>query len=173
VINRAIVRDGKPYPPATLAELEILPGVAEALARLKAAGFHLIVVTNQPDVARCTQSRAVVEAMHAALQAQLPSDEIHVCYHDSGDGCTCRKPQPGMLLAAAAGHGLDLAASYRVGDRWRAVEAGQRKGCTCLFIDYPYAGRNYPSTKLPPHTQSPRTCIVNYIGLLLRTVEKK
>jgi len=139
VINRALVRDGKPYPPATLAELEVLPGVADALASLKAAGLRLIVVTNQPDVARGTQQLAVVEAMHAALLAELPLDEIRVCTHDSSDGCTCRKPRPGMLLAAAAEHGLDLAGSYMIGDRWRDIEAGQRAGCTCLLIDYQYA----------------------------------
>ena len=139
VINRAVVRDGKPYPPATLAELEILPGVPDALARLKAAGFRLIVVTNQPDVARGTQTRAAVEALHAALQAQLPLDEIRACYHDSRDDCACRKPQPGLLLAAAQEHGLDLSACYLIGDRWRDIEAGQRAGCTSLFIDYHYA----------------------------------
>ena len=139
VINRAIVRDGKPYPPTALTELEILPGVPDALTRLKAAGFRLIVVTNQPDVARGTQTRAEVEAMHAALKAQLPLDEIRACYHDSRDGCACRKPQPGMLLAAAQEHGLELSASYLIGDRWRDIEAGQRAGCTSLFIDYHYA----------------------------------
>lgn len=112
---------------------------AGQLAQLKPAGFHRIVVTNQPDVARGTQSRATVETMHDALLAQLPLDEIRVCYHDSGDGCTCRKPRPGMLVAAAVEHELDLAASYMVGDRWRDVEAGQQAGCTCLFIDYQYA----------------------------------
>jgi len=141
VINRAIVRDGKPYPPNSLSELEILPGVPEALAQLKAAGFRLIVVTNQPDVARGKQTRAAVEAMHAALQAQLPLDEIRACYHDSHDSCTCRKPQPGLLLAAAREHGLELSASYLIGDRWRDIEAGQRAGCTSLFIDYQYAER--------------------------------
>ena len=141
VINRASVRDGKPYPPRSLAELEILPGVPEALARLKAAGFRLIVVTNQPDVARGTQIRAEVEAMHAVLTAQLPIDEVRACYHDAADDCDCRKPRAGMLLAAARDHQLDLSAgaSYMIGDRWRDIGAGQRAGCTSLFIDYQYA----------------------------------
>lgn len=139
VINRASVRNGKPYPPRSLAELEILPGVPEALMRLKAAGFRLIVVTNQPDVARGTQMLAQVAALHAALQAQLPLDEIRACYHDAADGCDCRKPQAGLLLAAARDHRLDLTASYMIGDRWRDIEAGQRAGCTSLFIDYQYA----------------------------------
>lgn len=139
VINRAIVYNGKPYPPRSLAELEILPGVPEVLTQLKAAGFRLIVVTNQPDVARGTQTRTEVEAMHAVLTAQLPIDEVRACYHDAADGCDCRKPRAGMLLAAARDYPLDLAASYLIGDRWRDIEAGQRAGCTSLFIDYQYA----------------------------------
>ena len=139
VINRALVREGKPYPPDTLAQLEVLPGVPEALARLKAAGYQLIVVTNQPDVARGRQTRAAVEEMHQALAAQLPIDAFQVCYHDDADRCACRKPAPGLLLAAARDWQLDLSASYLVGDRWRDVEAGRRAGCATILIDYGYA----------------------------------
>ncbi|AYG62402.1 D-glycero-alpha-D-manno-heptose-1,7-bisphosphate 7-phosphatase [Rhizobium jaguaris] len=138
VINRAIVREGKPYPPATVEETEILPDVAEALKRLKAHGYLLIVVTNQPDVARGTTSRETVEAINAYLSASLPIDEFRTCYHDSGDGCDCRKPRPGSLLAAAALHDIDMSRSFMVGDRWRDVEAGQNAGCKTIFIDYGY-----------------------------------
>lgn len=138
VINRAIVRDGKPYPPADLAALEILPGVADALQSLHKAGWLLIVVTNQPDVARGTTLRADVEAINAHLQHRLPIDEFRTCYHDSTDGCNCRKPLPGALLAAADAHGVDLASSYMVGDRWRDTEAGERAGCKTIFLDYGY-----------------------------------
>ena len=139
VIDRAIVRDGSPHPPTSLSELEILPGVPEALEKLRAAGFCLIVVTNQPDVARQAQTQDAVEAMHAALQAQLPIDEFRVCYHDDADGCDCRKPQPGLLLGAARDMDVDLSSSFMVGDRWRDVEAGRRAGCTAILIDYHYA----------------------------------
>ena len=108
VINRAVVRDGKPYPPANLSEIEILPGVPEALALLHQAGFMLIVVTNQPDVARGTTPRAVVEEINNYLTGCLPIDEFRTCYHDTGDGCDCRKPLPGALLAAAKQHDIDL-----------------------------------------------------------------
>jgi len=138
VINRSLMHDGRPYPPATLNELEVLPGVPEALARLKAAGFQLIVVTNQPDVARGTQTRATVEAMHAILAACLPIDTFQVCYHDDADACACRKPAPGMLLEAAQERQLDLTASYLIGDRWRDIEAGRRAGCTTVLIDHHY-----------------------------------
>lgn len=138
VINRTVLRAGKPHPPATVEEVEVLPGVPEALSRLRDKGFRLIVVTNQPDVARGTQSRGVVEAINAALRASLPLDEFRVCYHDDKDGCACRKPAPGMLLEAAREGGLDLAASYMVGDRWRDIEAGERAGCRTIFIDHGY-----------------------------------
>jgi len=141
VINRAVVRDGRPFPPATEAELEILPGVAAALARLREAGFRLIVVTNQPDVARGTQRREVVDRMHARLAAALPIDEFRVCDHDDADGCACRKPKPGLIEAAARDAGVALAESFMVGDRWRDVEAGQRAGCATIFIDRGYHER--------------------------------
>lgn len=138
VINRAIVRDGKPYPPANLAALEILPGVADALHELHNKGWFLVVVTNQPDVARGTMLVENVEAINLYLQKSLPIDEFRTCYHDSIDECCCRKPLPGALLSAAEEHGIDLLSSYMVGDRWRDTEAGTRAGCKTIFIDYGY-----------------------------------
>ena len=139
VLNRAIVRNGRPYPPSALAELQILPDAPSALQALKAAGFLLIGVTNQPDVARGTQRREVVDAINAALLAALPLDDMLVCYHDDGDACDCRKPRPGLLIQAATKHGIDLASSFMIGDRWKDVEAGRRAGCTAILIDYGYA----------------------------------
>lgn len=138
VINRAAVCEGKPYPPASLAETEILPGVLDALTALHDAGFMLIVVTNQPDVSRGTTPRAVVEEINTYLAERLPIDEIRTCYHGSDDGCDCRKPLPGSLVSAAKKHGIDLGNSYMVGDRWRDTEAGRRAGCKTIFIDYDY-----------------------------------
>lgn len=139
VINRAVVSDGKPYPPATIESVEILPGVSDALQRLKAAGYLLVVVTNQPDVAKGTQSRAVVERIHDWLASVLPIDDVRTCYHDDGDSCACRKPKPGLILDAARAHGINLLDSVMVGDRWRDVGAGQRAGCVTVFIDRGYA----------------------------------
>jgi len=140
VLNRAVVRGGRPYPPASMAELEILPGVPQALGQLRERGFLLIGVTNQPDVARGTQTREVVEAINARLIAELSLDEIRVCYED-GDNAFCRKPNPGMLLEAAERHMINLSTSYLVGDRWRDIEAGRRAGCRTVFIDRGYDER--------------------------------
>ncbi len=138
VINRAVVRQGKPYPPATLDEFELLPGAERTMRELRAAGFLVIVVTNQPDVTTGVQQREVVEAMHDKLLAAGLCDDIKVCYHTDADGCDCRKPKPGMLLAAARERNIDLARSFMVGDRWRDVDAGNAAGCSTFFIDYRY-----------------------------------
>jgi D-glycero-D-manno-heptose 1,7-bisphosphate phosphatase len=147
VLNRAIIKNGKPYPPRTLEEVEIPEDVPRALQALKEAGFLLVGVTNQPDVSRGTQKRQTVEAIHAALLKALPLENIFVCYHDDGDGCSCRKPLPGLLYQAADRYAIDLASSFMIGDRWKDVEAGQRAGCTTILIDYQYDER---TTVRPP-----------------------
>ncbi len=139
VLIRANVRDAVPHPPAGAEEMEILAGVPEALAQLAAAKFRLIVVTNQPDVARGTQQRAEVERINAALQSALPIEAIYVCYHDTADRCACRKPAPGLLLWAAEEHQIDLPSSFMIGDRWSDVVAGERAGCRTLLINRPYS----------------------------------
>jgi D-glycero-D-manno-heptose 1,7-bisphosphate phosphatase len=140
VINRALTRDGKPYPPSGLHEFEILPGVQEACRQLKAAGFLLVVATNQPDVGRGTLPQAAVEAIHAHLCRLLPIDRVEVCYHPGrgASDCDCRKPRPGMLRRAANDLGIDLARSWMVGDRWRDIACGHAAGCRTIFIDYSY-----------------------------------
>jgi D-sedoheptulose 7-phosphate isomerase len=141
VINRASVRDGKPYPPANQTELEILPDVASALRDLKARGFALYVITNQPDVARGNQTREAVDAMHRTLLSTLPIDDIFVCYHDDKDDCDCRKPKTGLLLQAQRKYNVDFSRSYLVGDRWRDIDAGYAVGCKTILVDYDYRER--------------------------------
>jgi D-glycero-D-manno-heptose 1,7-bisphosphate phosphatase len=141
VINEAVIRDGKPCPPANLAELRIAPGVPQAVQQLREAGFVLIVVTNQPDVARGTTLRETVEQIHAQLGRELGLDAFRVCYHDNVDNCDCRKPRPGLLLDAAREFQIDMARSFMIGDRWRDMEAGQSAGCRTIFVDYAYDER--------------------------------
>ena len=141
VINRPVVRDGKPFPPASLDDLDILPGVPQALKRLHDAGFLLVVVTNQPDVAKGTQTKSVVDGIHAYMAATLPLDEIRVCFHEDKDGVACRKPKAGMLLDAARDARISLTRSFMVGDRWRDIDAGRIAGCRTIFIDYGYDER--------------------------------
>jgi D-glycero-D-manno-heptose 1,7-bisphosphate phosphatase len=150
VINRAVLRGGLPFPPESVQDLEVLPGVPEALALLRSAGFTLVVVTNQPDVARGRQTRAEVEAIHGFLTRTLPLDAVKVCYHDDPDLCACRKPLPGMILEAAVEMSVDLSRSYMVGDRWKDIEAGERAGTTTILVEneYPEKKPGNPAAKV-------------------------
>ena len=141
VVNEAVIRDGKPYPPANAESMRIPPGTAEALGRLKERGYFLVVVTNQPDVARGRQTREVVEQMHRRLRSELPLDDVLTCYHDNRDDCECRKPRPGLIKRAARQHGIDLSHSYMIGDRWRDIDAGANAGCKTVLIDRGYKER--------------------------------
>jgi D-glycero-D-manno-heptose 1,7-bisphosphate phosphatase len=141
VLNEAVMRDGKPYPPQSAGEVRIVAGAAEALGRLKALGLPLIVVTNQPDVARGTQTAEAIDQIGARLLQELPLDAILVCAHDDADRCECRKPKPGLILEGAARFGADPRASFLVGDRWRDIEAGQAAGCRTVWIDRGYRER--------------------------------
>jgi D-glycero-D-manno-heptose 1,7-bisphosphate phosphatase len=141
VLNAAVVRDGRPYPPSSAAVMEIVPAAPACLRKLREAGYLLIVVTNQPDLARGKQTREAMEEIHAALRAAMPIDAIFVCPHDGAEACACRKPKPGLLLQAAAEWNVTLAESFMVGDRWRDVDAGAQAGCRTVFIDYGYQER--------------------------------
>lgn len=140
VINQALVRKGKPYPPRSPAEFNILPEVPAACAKLKEAGFLLVVATNQPDVGRGTLARAVVEEIHKYMLSILPIDRVEACFHPGkgASDCDCRKPKPGMLFRAAQDLNIDLARSWMVGDRWRDIDCGHAAGCKTIFIDRGY-----------------------------------
>jgi D-glycero-D-manno-heptose 1,7-bisphosphate phosphatase len=144
VLNDAIIRNGKPYPPRDLSELVMTYGARAALEELKRDGFLLIVVTNQPDIARGKANRADVDKINAQLAGILPLDAIEVCEHEDKDQCDCRKPKPGMILRAREKLGVDLAGSFMVGDRWRDIELGRRVGCRTVLIGDGY-GESFPS----------------------------
>jgi transaldolase len=141
VLNEPVMRDGRPFPPDDAAATSISPGCDRALRELRALGFELLVVTNQPDIARKTRMRDDVDGIHAFLAAALPLDGFYVCDHDDEDRCSCRKPLPGLIVRAAQERGIDLAASYMIGDRWRDIEAGRAAGVTTIFLDRGHAER--------------------------------
>jgi D-glycero-D-manno-heptose 1,7-bisphosphate phosphatase len=140
VLVDTFVRDGKAYAALSLEDFRVCGDTAPQVARLRAAGFLPIVFTNQPEVARGALLPATLERMHARLRAAAAVADIFVCPHDDAADCACRKPRPGMLHAAAAKWGLDLAGCLVVGDRWRDIEAGRRAGCYTVLLDRPYSG---------------------------------
>ncbi|MDR1657767.1 MAG: HAD-IIIA family hydrolase [Deltaproteobacteria bacterium] len=139
VLNLAEVKDGRPYPPKDAASVVITPGAPALLTELRELDFLLIAVTNQPDVARKTKTEAEVTAINDRIRFELALNDLFVCLHDNPDNCQCRKPKPGMLLAAAAKWKLDLPSCWMVGDRAGDIGAGRSAGCRTIFIDYDYA----------------------------------
>jgi D-glycero-D-manno-heptose 1,7-bisphosphate phosphatase len=138
VLNKVTIRNGKPYPPNAIDELALLPGVENACILLKEVQYLLIVVTNQPDIARGKKSVKTVNEINEFLQQKLSLDDVRVCPHVNADRCNCRKPKPGHLLDAATDFDIDLSRSIMVGDRWGDVGAGKNAGCKTVFIDYGY-----------------------------------
>jgi D-glycero-D-manno-heptose 1,7-bisphosphate phosphatase len=141
VVNKPVIRDGKPYPPSSPSDVVMVPSVRESLLRLQQLDFLLFIVTNQPDVKRGGVLRADVERIHSWLAAQLPITDWFTCFHDDDDHCACRKPQPGLLIEAATKYAVDLKTSYMIGDRWRDIDAGHAAGCYTILIDYGYEER--------------------------------
>jgi D-glycero-D-manno-heptose 1,7-bisphosphate phosphatase len=139
VISRSYVRNGRPYAPLRLEDFRLLPGAAAAVKSLRMGGFVVVVVTNQPDIGNGLVDATVVEAMHARLRARVRVDDIRMCPHRQDEGCACRKPQPGMLLEAAARWNIDLARSYMVGDRDGDIVAGKAAGCYTFLVDRRYS----------------------------------
>ncbi len=139
VLNEVEIRDGKPFAPRRADDFRLIPGSRESVIRLKNHGFLIIVVTNQPDIGNGLAQPSEIEAMHRQLRDLIPVDEIHICPHKQTENCECRKPRPGMLLAAMQEQKIDLKRSWMIGDRTSDVEAGKRAGCLTAFIDRNYA----------------------------------
>lgn len=153
VLNRPIVREGRPYPPQDLSEFEWMDGVHETLRELRERGYLLLVFTNQPDVARGTLQPDLLASFHERILTELPIDRIYTCTHDDADGCDCRKPKPGMLFAGQRDYELDLASSWVVGDRWRDIDAGRSAGCRTVLVRHDYrerrASADYEIDRMP------------------------
>jgi histidinol-phosphate phosphatase family protein len=120
-------------------EFVLLPGAREALARLARSSLHVVIVTNQSAVNRGIISAATVEEIHTRMTDTIEAaggrvDLVKYCPHRPDEGCDCRKPRPGMLLAAAEELQINLRQSYLVGDARSDVQAGQTVGCRCYLV---------------------------------------
>jgi len=138
VLVEAVMIEGKPHAAMSLDQFEIKPEAKKACDILRQAGFLLVVVTNQPEVARGNLPIEEVEKMNSILTERLDLDRVVTCYHDNADQCECRKPKPGMLIETAKRLDIDLDRSYMIGDRWKDIEAGQSAGCKTIWIDLAY-----------------------------------
>lgn len=141
VINKAVVIDGKPFPPTSINELEIIEGVERGIETLRKAGYKIFVVTNQPDVARGKTSESSILEINEYLQDKLKIDEVFCCFHDEPDHCNCRKPKPGMILDLSERWNIDLSKSFLIGDRWRDILSAKNARVRSILIDYNYDER--------------------------------
>lgn len=149
-------------------DLRLIPGAGEAIARLNAAGYVVVVVTNQSVVARGLASEADLARIHAELRRQLVAydailDGIYHCPHhpDYGDPpmvCDCRKPAPGMLLRAAVEHGIDLGCSIMVGDSETDLQAGWAAGCRCALVRTGYGAQTFSNADAETRSR------IGYVG---------
>lgn len=160
VLNQAIIKNGKPYPPRTLSEVTIDSDVLPALLALKNVGFILIGITNQPDIARGVTDYETVTSINNALCQQLPLHEIKVCYHDDADHCECRKPKSGLLLQSAKQYNLDLSSCFMIGDRWKDIAAGQKVNCKTIWLNRHYLE---PEPENPDYITSTLADAANWI----------
>lgn len=170
VLNRTEVSSGKPYAPRDIESFQLLPEAIQATEALHRAGLLLIVVTNQPDVGNGLVSQSTVETMHDILNKSLPIDAIKVCFHSQTDNCSCRKPQPGMLIEASREWNIDLTKSFMVGDRWKDVAVGRSQGCYTIFID---RGYSEPLKELPNATVASLAEATELILALLKNDDTK
>lgn len=120
-------------------EMKILPGVAQGISLLNLAGFRVIVVSNQRCVAKGLTTAAELDSIHQRMCDELAHagatiHGVYYCPHDLRPACACRKPQPGMLLAAARAHDIDLTTSWMIGDSEKDVEAGKNAGCRTVRL---------------------------------------
>ena len=137
-------REGRSFAPIRLADFRLYEEAEASVHRLKAAGYKIFVVTNQPDVGAGKVQRRVVESMHEIMFSKLPIDDLRVCFHKREDKCSCRKPAPGMLLDLMKLHAIVPSLSFMVGDRASDVEAGAGAGCRTVFIDLGYTSEKKP-----------------------------
>lgn len=138
VINEVILRDGQPVSPRRLEDFVFKDGIRDVVHQLKSAGYKVIVISNQPDLARGHITQEILDRMSQKMREEISIDDIFICPHDDHHQCSCRKPNPGMILQAAEKWGLDLKTSYFVGDTWKDMEAGKTAGCQTILVDAIY-----------------------------------
>lgn len=139
VINEVLFHGSeKPIAPWKLEEFKLIQGMKKPLEELCQMGYHLFVVSNQPDITKGYVDTSTVEKMNKIILESLPIHDIMICPHDDHCNCNCRKPKPGMLLDLSKKWKIDLKKSFLIGDNWRDIEAGKAAGCINILLDKPY-----------------------------------
>lgn len=149
ILNRTRVEGRQQLAPLALEDYRPHIEIAPLLNELRAAGLILIVTTNQPALSRGLLSRRELDRMHDNLRRTFPLDDILVCPHEEMDGCSCRKPKPGLLVEGCFKWRLDMSRSFVISDKWQDAEAARRAGLTSLLLDSPWLGAGHHDFVLP------------------------
>ena len=168
VLNRSVVSEsGVGRAPWSMGEIEVDVSHRGAVRALEEAGWLLVIVTNQPDVSRGLLTESDALAINGVVEEAFPQiSASYLCFHTGSDGCSCRKPLPGMLLRAAGEWGIDTASSWMVGDRWVDIAAGKAAGCRTILIEH---GGSWLSTS---SGEAPTDLVPDYVvGDLLEAAQ--
>ncbi len=138
VLNRPDLPEKPITAPFKFEELEFVPHLQEALGIMRDAGYKLIVITNQPDVANGYLTQHEWEKIHFTVMREVEPDDWIACRHRSVDKCKYKKPSPEMILAMAEKWDIDLTKSYMIGDTSNDTIAGKAAGCKTILIRWPY-----------------------------------
>ena len=137
-LNKVVFRDGKPSCPWKFQDFELFDSVKESLQKLKDKNYILVLITNQPDIARKNLDPAELNKINMLIKQELELDEVLFCPHDNEHNCGCRKPKPGMIFYAATKYDIDISQSFVVGDSHKDMQAAQAASCRGILIDADY-----------------------------------
>ena len=140
VVTVPVEISGKGYAARSISELKFYNDAAESVLRLKAAGFDVVIVTNQPDISAGLITLSTLDDIHEVVATHLKIDRIRTCTHLAVDACQCRKPLPGLLVEENLEKALSFPSSWMVGDRDSDIEAGRSAGCRTAFINRGWIG---------------------------------
>lgn len=143
VLNHVRVAGRSQMPPLRLEEFHVREDVREPLEHLKAAGYLILVTTNQPNVARGLLPRRELDLMHDMLRRALPIDGVMLCPHEESDRCNCRKPGAGLFTEASFRWHLDMERSFVISDKWQDAAAAFVAGCNSVLIKSPWNGSGH------------------------------
>ena len=149
VLNQVRTERQNQVSPITMEDFQLNREAEPLLKKLKAAGLLLMVTTNQPGLSRGYQSRRELDRMHELLRATFALDDIFVCPHDETDGCSCRRPKPGLLVEAGFKWRLSLDHCFGISDKWQDAEAARAVNCTSLLLQSPWNGTARRDLVLP------------------------
>jgi D-glycero-D-manno-heptose 1,7-bisphosphate phosphatase len=149
ILNHPRVEKNQPVPPLRFEDFHINEDAIEPIKELKAAGFLVIVTTNQPGLSRGTQSRRELDLMHGMMRRKFPIDDLFICPHDEMDRCPCRKPKPGLIKEAIWKWQLDMDRSFVISDKWQDAQAAHVMGCTSILLQSPWNGKGHHDFVLP------------------------